>query len=65
MKKKLHIAILCGGQSAEHEVSLLSARNVISAINPEKYEITLIGIDKQGQWHLGSAPKLLSNPELS
>lgn len=65
MKKKLHIAILCGGQSAEHEVSLLSARNVISAINPDKYEITLIGIDKQGQWHLGSAQELLLHPEIT
>ncbi len=49
---KIRIGILFGGKSAEHEISLLSARNIVEALDPEKYEITLIGIDKQGHWHL-------------
>ncbi|TDV70130.1 D-alanine--D-alanine ligase [Pseudomonas sp. LP_7_YM] len=48
MKKS--VAIVFGGQSCEHEVSLQSARNVINAIDRNSYSITLIGIDKQGHW---------------
>jgi D-alanine-D-alanine ligase len=51
-KSKIRIGILFGGRSAEHEISLLSARNIVDALDKEKYEITLIGIDKQGQWRL-------------
>lgn len=48
MKKS--VAIIFGGQSSEHEVSLQSARNVINAIDRASYVLTLIGIDKQGRW---------------
>lgn len=48
MKKT--IAIVFGGQSSEHEVSLQSARNVINAIDRGSYDITLIGVDKLGRW---------------
>lgn len=48
--KKLKIAVLSGGKSSEHEVSLQSAKNVIAAIDKEKYEIIPIGIDKNGSW---------------
>jgi D-alanine-D-alanine ligase len=53
MDKKLRIAVLFGGRSGEHEVSLMSARSVLSALNPEKYEITQIGITKDGVWLAG------------
>lgn len=49
---KLKVAILFGGRSAEHEVSLQSARNVIDSLDKEKYEPVLIGIDKEGRWFL-------------
>ena len=49
---KLRIAVLFGGKSAEHEVSIQSARNVVAAINTDKYEIVLIGISKTGSWHV-------------
>ncbi len=49
---KLRIAILFGGRSTEHEISLLSAKNVIEALDREKYEAVLIGIDKNGRWLL-------------
>jgi D-alanine-D-alanine ligase len=52
MSKKVRVGVLFGGKSAEHEVSLLSARNVIDAIPRDKYEVVPIGIDKQGRWHL-------------
>jgi D-alanine-D-alanine ligase len=50
LMKKIRVGIICGGQSAEHEVSLQSAKNIIDAIDREKYEITVIGIDKAGRW---------------
>ncbi len=53
MDKKLRIAVLFGGRSGEHEVSLMSARSVLSALDPGKYEITQIGITKDGVWLVG------------
>jgi D-alanine-D-alanine ligase len=50
MEKKLNVGILFGGKSAEHEVSLQSAKNVYDAINREKYNPILIGINKSGRW---------------
>ncbi len=52
MKKKLKLAILFGGQSGEHEVSLMSATSVINNIDREKYSLYLIGITKSGKWML-------------
>jgi len=53
MEKKIRIAVLFGGRSGEHDVSLMSARSVLSALNHEKYEITQIGITKDGVWLAG------------
>lgn len=50
MKRKLRVAILFGGKSAEHEVSLQSARNVAATLDKNKYEPVYIGINKAGQW---------------
>ncbi|RMP52870.1 D-alanine--D-alanine ligase, partial [Pseudomonas syringae pv. atrofaciens] len=59
MKKS--VAIVFGGQSSEHEVSLQSARNVINAIDRERYALTLIGVDKLGRWlHFDEADYLLN-----
>ena len=55
--KKLNIGILCGGKSAEHEVSLQSAKNIFEAIDREKYNPILIGIDKSGRWLYGKHTK--------
>ncbi len=59
MKKKLRIGILFGGRSAEHEVSLQSAKNIIRAIDKNKYQIVLIGIDRHGCWYLNESSKFL------
>ncbi len=50
--KKIKVGVLFGGQSAEHEVSLVSARHVVAAMDKDKYEISLIGITHQGRWLL-------------
>jgi D-alanine-D-alanine ligase len=47
---KRNVGILCGGKSAEHEVSLQSAKNIYEAIDREKFNPILIGIDKSGTW---------------
>src|SRR5205809_184061 len=59
MPRKIRVGILFGGRSAEHEVSLQSAKNIIDAIDPHKYELVLIGIDKTGQWHLSEGSRFL------
>lgn len=62
--KKIKVGILFGGKSAEHEVSLQSARNVADAINKSKYEVVLLGIDKTGKWHLNNdSSKFLLNSQ--
>ena len=53
MKKKLRVAVLFGGRSGEHEVSLMSARSVIAALDPSKYEIFPVGITHAGNWVIG------------
>jgi D-alanine-D-alanine ligase len=53
------IAILFGGRSAEHEVSVVSAKSVIDALDQERFEAVPIGIDRQGGWHLLAAPPAL------
>lgn len=52
MVKKIRVGMLFGGKSAEHEISLLSAKSVIDAIDKNKYEVVLLGIDKSGEWFL-------------
>lgn len=65
--KKIRVGLLFGGQSAEHEVSLQSAKNVIQAIDREKFEPVLIGIGKDGRWYLNKESEFLlneNNPKL-
>lgn len=63
MSNKIRVGILFGGKSAEHEVSLQSAKNIIDAIDNEKYEVVLLGIDKQGRWYLNEQSPYLLNAE--
>ncbi len=51
--KKLHVAVLFGGRSGEHDVSLMSARSVLSVLDPATYEVTQIGITREGKWLTG------------
>jgi D-alanine-D-alanine ligase len=46
----LRVAVLCGGRSGEHEISLRSAESVIAGLDPAKYEVRRIFISPQGRW---------------
>jgi D-alanine-D-alanine ligase len=50
MAKKLRVGVLFGGRSGEHEVSLLSAASILRAIDRKKFDVTPIGITKEGRW---------------
>lgn len=47
---KLRVGIIFGGRSMEHEISLMSATSVINAIDKDKYEVSMLGITKEGNW---------------
>jgi len=60
MAKKLKVAVLFGGRSGEHEVSLRSAASIMQALDRTKYDVVPIGITKQGSWLVaGEAAKML------
>lgn len=48
----VHVGVIFGGRSGEHEISLRSARCIVDAIDRTKYSVSLIGIDRQGHWHI-------------
>ena len=58
---KVRVGILCGGKSGEHEVSLQSAKNIAEAIDRDKYDVVMIGIDKTGAWALYESDRFLVN----
>jgi D-alanine-D-alanine ligase len=53
------VAVLFGGRSAEHEVSCISARSVIDALDPDRFEVIPIGITREGRWHRLAGPPAL------
>ena len=57
--RKLRVAVVFGGRSAEHEISLLSARFVVESLDRERFEPVLVGIDKNGRWLLQEEALLL------
>lgn len=59
MTAKIRLGVLCGGCSAEHEVSLQSARNIVQGLNRERYELFVIGIDQAGTWWLQDSDNFL------
>jgi D-alanine-D-alanine ligase len=65
---KIRVGVLFGGQSGEHEVSLVSARAVMDGLDREKYDVVPIGITKQGRWIAGGsalpALEALADPKL-
>jgi len=56
MARKIRVGVIFGGRSGEHEVSLASARSVMSAMDKEKYEIVPVGITKEGRWIASGDP---------
>jgi len=56
MAGKVRVGVLFGGRSGEHEISLLSARSVMNALDPEKYDVVPIGITREGHWLVSGEP---------
>src|SRR5882724_10361091 len=54
-RRKIAVGLLFGGRSAEHEVSMASAANVLRALDPDRYVVSLIGISKDGRWRVCDA----------
>jgi D-alanine-D-alanine ligase len=66
---RIRVAVIAGGRSSEHEISVASASSVIAALDPERYETIAIGIDKDGRWELGAGdgrvlPEEASSPSV-
>ncbi len=60
MTPRIRVAVLSGGRSSEHEISVASARSVVAALDPERYETTQIEIGRDGRWELGDSTRSLS-----
>ncbi|MBA3347376.1 MAG: D-alanine--D-alanine ligase [Actinobacteria bacterium] len=60
MSRKLRVALIAGGRSSEHAISLASARSVLEALDPERYEVTTVAIERSGRWTLGEGVRALA-----
>jgi len=60
--RRLRVGVIFGGRSGEHEVSVMSARGILKALDPDRFEPVLIGIDRGGRWQLIEARALLAPP---
>ena len=68
MTDKITVALLCGGRSSEHSISLITAVGVLGAIDTAKYEVVPVGITKDGRWYLTDAQeleKLTAGPDMA
>jgi len=63
MQQKINVGILFGGKSAEHIISIKSARNIVEGLDRKKYQPVLIGVDQKGQWLYIKDEEKLSEPE--
>ncbi len=54
MTDRVRVAVLAGGRSSEHEISVASASSVVAALDPARYETVLVEIDRSGRWELGA-----------
>ncbi len=62
MSPRIRVAVLAGGRSSEHEISLASARSVVEALDPDRYETRTIEIGRDGTWALPPAPGVAELP---
>jgi D-alanine-D-alanine ligase len=56
---RVRVLLIFGGRSEEHEVSVVSAASVARALDPDRYQVIPVGIDKGGRWHLLPGPPAL------
>src|ERR671938_1919402 len=54
MAKRVRVAVLAGGRSSEHDISLASARSVLESLDPERYDVVTVAIGRDGRWELGA-----------
>ncbi len=54
MPNRLRVAVLAGGRSSEHDISLASARSVLESLDPARYDVVTVAIGRDGRWELGS-----------
>jgi D-alanine-D-alanine ligase len=57
------VGVLFGGRSGEHDVSLCSAASVVSALDPAKYRVVAIGIDRDGKWYPQGRAEIVDHPD--
>jgi D-alanine-D-alanine ligase len=62
MGARLRVALLAGGRSSEHEISLASARSVLEALDPERYDVVGVAIGRDGRWALQSSQRHVRGP---
>lgn len=63
MSGRIRVAVLAGGRSSEHEISLASARSVVEALDPSRYDTAIIEIGRDGRWQLGEGRRSLPSSE--
>ena len=59
MSPRVRVAVLAGGRSSEHEISVASARSVVEALDPERYETIVVEIGREGRWEVASGAQSL------
>jgi D-alanine-D-alanine ligase len=59
---RIRVALVAGGRSSEHEISLASARSVVAALDPTRYEVVEIAIGREGRWELGESGSETQSP---
>jgi D-alanine-D-alanine ligase len=65
VSRRVRVAVVAGGRSSEHEISLASARSVLEALDPERYETTTIAIGRDGRWALGSGRQAIEEESVT
>jgi D-alanine-D-alanine ligase len=55
VSRRLRVAVLAGGRSSEHEISVASARSVVAALDPDRYDVVSVAISRDGRWELEPA----------
>ncbi|MFM7771400.1 MAG: hypothetical protein ACKO8F_01725, partial [Acidimicrobiaceae bacterium] len=56
-KSKIRVVVLFGGESAEHDVSCVTAAHVLRALDPQKYQVSTVGITREGRWVQAELPQ--------
>ena len=61
-RRRIRVAVLAGGRSSEHDISVKSAASVVEALDPERYDVVAVQIDRGGAWQLEASSRLSLEP---